>query len=115
MMESINLTPIFQAIIALLAALISCRLIPWIKSRTTTEQQAQLRAAVRVAVFAAEQLYGAGKGKEKMEYAMNWLAEQGYAVDSNEIEAAVAELLNVITTREVETVYTEPPDEETEE
>lgn len=103
-MTNINLTPILQAVIGLLAALITYRLIPWIKARTTTEQQAQLRAAVRIAVFAAEQIFGDGRGAEKMDYALNWLKEQGYDVDSREIEAAVAEYLNVIVPPAVVTV-----------
>ena len=53
----IDLTPIFQAVIALLAALITYKLIPWIKSRTTKQQQENLYAAARIAVYAAEQLF----------------------------------------------------------
>ena len=95
-MDTINLTPIIQAIIALLAALITYRLIPWIREKTTSEQQARLRAAVKVAVFAAEQIFGAEHGAEKMDYALCWLREQGYEIDSREIEAQVYELLNQI-------------------
>ena len=107
-MPNINLTPILQAIIALLAALITYRLIPWIKARTTTERQTQLRAAVRVAVYAAEQMFGAGGGAEKMDFAQKWLHAQGYDVDSREIEAAVGELLNSL---EWEIEKEQPPDE----
>lgn len=91
---NINLTPIIQAILALLAALVTYRLIPWIKERTTAEQQNNIRAAVKVFVFAAEQLYGAGKGKEKMEYVRDRLRENGFDVDIDEIEAAVGEYIN---------------------
>ena len=38
-MPTIDLTTIINAIIALLAALVTYRLIPWIKARTTAEQQ----------------------------------------------------------------------------
>ena len=92
---TIDLTTIINAIIALLAALVTYRLIPWIKARTTAEQQAQLRAAVKVAVFAAEQIFGAGNGAEKMDYALRWLRDQGFDVDSRQVEAAVAEFLNL--------------------
>lgn len=91
-MTNIDLTPILQAVIGLIAALIAYRLIPWIKARTTTEQQAQYMAAVRVAVFTAEQIFGAGKGAEKMDYAINYLRDKGFDVDSREIEATVQEL-----------------------
>ena len=90
---NIDLTPICQAIVTLLAALITYKLIPWIKSKTTDQQQANLAAAVRVLVFAAEQLFGAGKGEEKIEYVRSHLALKGFDVDDqairNEIEAAV--------------------------
>ena len=86
---NINLTPILQAVIGLLAALITYRLIPWIRARTTNEQQKRIDAAIRVAIFAAEQLFGAGKGPEKMDFAVQYLADKGFDVDVREIEAAV--------------------------
>ena len=88
---SINLTPIIQAIITLLAALITYRLIPWIKARTSEKQQDNLRALIRVLVFAAEQLYGSGNGEVKMNYVCARLREHGYEVDLPEIEASVYE------------------------
>jgi len=88
----IDLTPIFQALIALLASIITIKVIPWIQARTTAQQQEMLRAAVSVAVYAAEQLYGAGAGKEKLMYVRGQLAKKGYHVDIDEIEAAVREL-----------------------
>lgn len=89
---AIDLTPIFQAVLGILAALITHKLIPWIQARTTAQQQEMLRAAVSVAVYAAEQLYGAGAGKEKLLYVKGQLAKKGYKVDVDEIEAAVREL-----------------------
>ncbi|MBE5808500.1 MAG: hypothetical protein E7317_09210 [Clostridiales bacterium] len=62
--------------------------------RTTTKQQAQYRAALKIAVFAAEQIFGAGRGAEKMDYAVNYLREKGFDVDSREIDATVKELFN---------------------
>lgn len=90
----IDLTPIINAVIALIAAIIAYKLIPWIKARTTNEQQAMLRAAVKTFVFAAEQLYGAGKGSEKLNFVTLKLREQGFTVDPVEIEAAVGEYIN---------------------
>ena len=98
---NINLTPILQAIIGLLAALISYRLIPWIKARTTATQRENIRAGVRIAICAAEQIYGAGKGAEKFDHALKWLHEQGYDVCKEDIEAAVWEYLG----------HDEPPEE----
>ena len=85
----IDITPIIEAIIALLAAIITAKVIPWIKAKTTNEQQINIKAAVRTAVFAAEQIYGAGKGSEKLDHAVTYLRKHNYTVDLDEIEAAV--------------------------
>ena len=50
---SIDLTAILQALIGLLAALITYRLIPWLKEHTTAKQRMNLCAAANIAVFAA--------------------------------------------------------------
>ena len=89
---AVDLTPLFQAVLGILAALITHKLIPWIQARTTAQQQEMLRAAVSVAVYAAEQLYGAGAGKEKLMYVKTQLAKKGYKIDVDEIEAAVREM-----------------------
>ena len=88
----IDLTDIIQAAIALIVALITYKVIPWIKAKTTESQQAVLMATVRTLVYAAEQLYGAGKGKEKFTYVRQKLQEKGFDVDVDAIEAAVKEI-----------------------
>lgn len=88
----IDLTHILEAIIALIAALVTYKVIPWIKAKTTESQQAILMATVRTLVYAAEQLYGAGKGKEKFTYVRQKLQEKGFDVDVDAIEAAVKEI-----------------------
>ena len=104
---NVDLTPIFQAIIALLAALVTYKLVPWIKSKTTAEQQALLSTTVKTLVYAAEQLYGAGKGAEKLDYVVSELEKRGFTADRAEIEAAVAEQFNIVT------ITTEETEEET--
>lgn len=91
---TIDLTALFQSILALLAAIITYKVIPWIKARTTNEQQTMMRAAVKTLVYAAEQLYGAGNGSEKLDFVIKQLEAQGYTVNRVEIEAAVGEYLN---------------------
>ena len=95
----IDLTPIINAIIALLGAIITVKVIPWIKAKTTNEQQATLKAVVKTLVFAAEQMYGAGHGSEKLEFVCERLRLSGYDVDKVEIEAAVGEYINNWTVR----------------
>lgn len=90
-MNNIDLTPIFEAIITIIAALITTRLIPWIKTKTTNEQQALMYATAKTLVFAAEQLYGAGEGAAKMDYVINHLEAKGFTADRDSIEAIVKE------------------------
>lgn len=94
-----DITNIVEAIIGLVAVVITSIIIPYIKKRTTTEQQKELVAWVKIAVTAAEQIYvGAGRGAEKKQYVLAWLEERSVTVDWNEIdaliEAAVYELNN---------------------
>lgn len=85
----IDLTPIIQAAITLVAALITVYLIPWLKSRTTVEQQTYIRMAVQVAVYAAEKAYGAGHGEEKLAYAEKVLAGHNVRLDTKTLKAMI--------------------------
>ena len=91
-----DFTAIFQAILALLGAIITYWLVPYVKSKATAQQQAYVSVLVRTAVQAAEQLYGAGMGKAKLDYAQQWLNERGVKYSRAEIEAAVRDLSNDI-------------------
>lgn len=92
-MNTIDITPIVNAAIALIGAGVSVFLIPWLKSQTTEAQRKELTAWVKIGVAAAEQLYkGAGRGEEKKQYVIDFLKQKGFKVDeesvSNAIEAA---------------------------
>ena len=92
---NINITHITLAIIDLIAVIVTYRLIPWIKAKTTNEQQVYIRALVKAGVYAAEQIYQAdGMGRKKMEYVKAFLNAHGYDVNVTEIEAAVSEYIN---------------------
>ena len=56
-MDNINLQPIISAVIALIAALITTFLIPYIKGKISKQQYDRLLEAVRIAVAAAEQIF----------------------------------------------------------
>lgn len=85
----IDLTPILQAVVTLIAALITIYLIPWLKSKTNADQQAQMRMWVEVAVYAAEKLYGAGHGDEKLAYAEQVLAQHNVKLDTQTLKALI--------------------------
>ena len=86
----IDLTPILQATVALIAVIITHKLIPYIKSKTTIKQQEEIRAWVKIAVDAAEQIFsGEGRGKEKKKYVVEWLNKKGLKVDTATIDAMI--------------------------
>lgn len=96
-MNMIDITPVINAVIALLAAGVSVFLIPWIKSKTTDAQRKELLEWVKIGVAAAEQLYeGQGRGEEKKKYVLDFLKQKGFKVDEesvvNAIEAIVKQL-----------------------
>lgn len=109
---NIDLTPIIQAVIALLAALVTYKLIPWIKAKTTNEQQQVIAATVKTLVFAAEQIYGmGGKGAEKLDYVTAELAKRGYSVDRTQIEAMIKENYEALHTVAHSGKTQKPPEE----
>lgn len=88
---------IMTILISLVGALIGYLLIPYIKSKTTAEQQQNVMFWVRVAVSAAEQIYKEkGQGKQKKEYVLEFLGSIGLKITEEEadvlIEAIVQEL-----------------------
>ena len=90
-------TQIISAVIALISALVSAFLIPWIKSKTTAQQRSELVAWAKIGVAAAEQIYvGQGRGDEKKQYVLEFLKSKGFDLNeesvNNAIEAAVKQL-----------------------
>lgn len=100
----IDLSGLVQAVISVAALLIARKLIPWIKSKTTVEQQVSLGIMVRTLVFAAEQIYGGGNGAEKMDYVKREMEARGYTFDRAVIEAEVkkmsTEVLGAVSAKE---------------
>lgn len=85
-----DITIIIEAVFALIAAVITAIVIPYIKSRTTAQQQEEITAWVKIAVSAAEQIYtGGGRGEEKKAYVLNWLEEHGVTLDETRINALI--------------------------
>lgn len=93
-MDYIDLTPFIMALLSVVAAIAMSKVLPWIASKTTANQQQIIKSVVRTLVFAAEQVYGSGKGAEKLDYVIAELQKRGFTADRAEIEAAVFEYLN---------------------
>lgn len=85
-----DITPIVQAVFALIAAIITAIVIPYIKSRTTAQQREQILAWVKIAVSAAEQIFtGSGRGAEKKAYVLDWLKAHGMSLDESTLDAMI--------------------------
>lgn len=100
---NIDITQVVLAVIAVISSIITTFLIPLLKAKldveksNLTENQANmLRLAITTAVTAAEQLFNSDEGKAKKSYVLNLLAEQGYDVNSDAVDAAIeAEVKNL--------------------
>ena len=68
-----DLTPIFNAVIALLAALLTAFVIPWLKRKTSAQEREELLRWVEIAVAAAEQIWDSTQGEEKKKAVLAFL------------------------------------------
>ena len=84
---NINLTEIILAVITLIGAILTTFVLPVLKNKLTAQQQEKLNMAIRIGVFAAEQLFA--HGDEKKKYVQNLLSDKGYDVNLIEIDAAI--------------------------
>lgn len=85
----IDLTPLVQAVITLAATAVTVFLIPWLRERFGNEKLAKAKGWVEIAVLAAEKLYGAGNGDQKLEYAEAFLAQHNIKLDTSELIALI--------------------------
>lgn len=70
---SIDMTQVFLALIGLMGIIITSVVVPWIKSKTTAEQQDIIRTLATAAVYAAQQLFY--NNDEKKAYALHQVSE----------------------------------------
>lgn len=84
-----DFTALFEILISVLSVIASCFLIPWLKEKLSAEKLERLVKLVKIAVEAAEQLYGSGAGQQKKEYVISFLLSKGIVFDANEVEAII--------------------------
>lgn len=85
-----DITTIIEIVFALIGAIVTTVLIPYIRSKTNANQRAEINAWVEIAVLAAEQIYkGQGRGEEKKSHVLTFLAEHGVLVDETKIDALI--------------------------
>lgn len=85
----IDFTPLIEALILLLTSVITVVIVPALRERYSNEQLEKAKSWVQIAVYAAEKMYGAGKGDEKLAYAEKILAEHKIKLDTATIKAMV--------------------------
>lgn len=90
------LQSLLLAFLVPLAGFAAQSIISWGKAKRAEmdkSHQELLNGAVRVAVFAAEQVYGATKGEEKKAYALKvaeqWLAKNNVTLDLDTLDVAI--------------------------
>ncbi len=88
-----NITQIILGLIFILGGLISLFVIPYIKTHISTEQLAMLSGIAQTVVYAAEKIFGAKMGKDKLAYALDLakklLASKNLTFDEEVIRAAI--------------------------
>lgn len=84
-----DFTGIFEIVISVLSVIASCFIIPWLKEKLSAEKLERLVKWVKIAVEAAEQLYGSGAGQQKKEYVVNFLLEKGIVFDADKMSAII--------------------------
>lgn len=86
----IDLTIILEAVITIAVSVVTVLLIPWVKEKLGAERFNTLQKWVVVAVEAAEKLYqGSGRGDEKKAYVLKFLADKGFTVDTDKLDALI--------------------------
>lgn len=85
----IDFTQLAEAVIALIFTAITAFLIPWLKQKYGNEALEKTKSWVQIAVYAAEKMYGAGKGDEKLKYVENFLASHKIKLDTDALKALV--------------------------
>ena len=88
------MTEIIQAIIALIAAILSAFAIPWLRRKVGESNMAEFLRWVEIGVAAAEQLYKATDGEKKKAYVVKYLRDKGYEVEPQDIENAIEAAVN---------------------
>lgn len=109
----IDLTPLFQALITLMCALVTYKLVPWLKAKATGQQMENLNTMAKIAVYAAEQLIAHGDNRRKVRYAMNLLNDAGFTADTDVLRAAIEKAVHEMN-HSIEYLDNHPPEEEEE-
>lgn len=88
-----NVTQILVGIVILIGAAIGLFVIPYLRTHMTAEQIGILTGIAQTVVYAAEKIFGAKMGADKLAYALNLakslLAKKGLTFDEDVVRAAI--------------------------
>ena len=88
-----NITQILLGAILILGGLFTLIAWPYIKAHVSSEQLSMLAGIAQTVVFAAEKIFGAKMGADKLAYALNLakklLEKKGLTFDEDVIRAAI--------------------------
>ena len=88
-----NITQILLGIILILGGVATLIVWPYIKTHVTSEQIQLLTGIAQTVVYAAEKIFGAKMGEDKLAYALRLakklLEKKGLTFDEEEIRAAI--------------------------
>jgi len=87
-----NTQDIVQAILAVLGAILTYFLIPWLKTKTGESKWNTISATAQTAIRAAEQLFTTGQGDQKKQYVIDYLTSKGITLDDAIVEGLVQSL-----------------------
>ena len=94
-----DITDIILAALALVSVIISTVVVPYVKSKTSAQKQAEINSGVKIAVSAAEQIYvGSGRGAEKKQYVLDWLHQRNITVDETKLDAMIESAVYALKT-----------------
>ncbi len=98
-MTDSSLTPIVEAVFALMTAILTAYALPWLKAKLGNEQFTTLASWVAIAVRSAEEIFNyPDAGKEKKAYVKEFIGNRGIDADEetvdNLIEAEVYSIQN---------------------
>lgn len=99
---NIDYTELIQAIVALLSAIITGLLIPFLKRKLSEQKLEELRKWVAVGVKAAEQLYKGKTGQQKKEYVISFLLSKGIVFNVDEVTALIESEVYKLTQEKAE-------------
>ena len=114
-MSNINLSPLFNGLIALAGVILTSYIIPLLKQSLSSKQLENVRLAVNTSVRAAEMLFSTEQGEAKKKWVLDYLASQNIVVDEKQLNALIEEAVYELNKDKVEDKVVNPVPTKTEE